>query len=472
MRDPIERLADYPAFWLGVYGCGTLMTTATIWHVFGGIAAGSTFSFLLLAAVLGYDVLTHRNSQTRLQKKIETLDKQQASLIREIARTRNDVDALKDDMVQTALTLQKELKKFNALNPLERAAEAPATVTPPPSSAMKAVQSSFQKMGQRLRPGFMPRQKPANEEVEPDLAAPSPLAAEKRESAPSPRQDTVQKYKDILMSAAPSAKRVEAEPQDEMRPSYSRTVLSELIHHAVQNDKIEIFAQPIVRLPSRKISCIELFARIRARAGVYLPADTYRPLAEEESSIENLDHLLLLHTIDTIRADARRGVMIPYFINVSAQSFKNNRYITDLLEFVRSRRDLAANLVFELQYKDYTALSPQLIRILDGISRLGCRFSLDNLTTLDIDDDRMAESGINFIKIDSGRLVELCASAKGEMDLARLKARLDQSGLELIVEKLETEQDLIELLDFEIDYGEGYLFGRPDLEMAYRKHVA
>jgi len=84
----------------------------------------------------------------------------------------------------------------------------------------------------------------------------------------------------------------------------------------------------------------------------------------------------------------------------------------------------------------------------------------------------MAENGINFLKIDAKKLIELCASQDGEMNLARLKSRLDRSGLELIVEKFETEESLIELLDFEIDYGEGYLFGKPDLEMAYRKHVA
>ena len=62
----------------------------------------------------------------------------------------------------------------------------------------------------------------------------------------------------------------------------------------------------------------------------------------------------------------------------------------------------------------------------------------------------------------------MCANPHGDMDVARLKSQLDKSNLTLIVEKLETEHDLRELLDFEIDFGEGYLFGRPDLEMAYR----
>ncbi|MDD3021307.1 MAG: EAL domain-containing protein [Alphaproteobacteria bacterium] len=469
MSNQLDTLTKYPGLWLGVYACGSLMTIATVGQIFGGIAAGSATAFFILAGTFGFETMTRRTVETKLNRRVETLGAQQSQMTREIARTRNDVDALKDDMVQTAITLQKELKKFNALT--DTPAQESEQVVKPPSSAMGAVQRSFQKMGNRLRPtsnppsvaAFMPKQEPANE--------PAP-------KEPVTKESKIRKYRDILMTSEskPSARKSEPDlvperPLDEV-PEYSKAVLSELINHAVQNDKIEIFAQPIVRLPSRKISYLELFARIRARAGIYLPADTYRSLAEEESSIENVDHLLLLHTIDTIRADARRGVSIGYFINVCAQSFKNQRYMTDLLEFLRAKRDLAGHLVFEIQYKEYATLPPQLIRIIDGLSRLGCKFSIDNLTSLDFDDDRLAESGVNFLKLGSQTLVDLCKTSDGEMDLARLKSRLDNSGLELIVEKFETESALLELLDFEIDYGEGYLFGKPDLEMAYRKHVA
>ena len=44
-----------------------------------------------------------------------------------------------------------------------------------------------------------------------------------------------------------------------------------------------------------------------------------------------------------------------------------------------------------------------------------------------------------------------------------LKRRLDGAGIDLIVEKIETEQMLVELLDYNIDFGQGYLFGEPRL---------
>jgi cyclic-di-GMP phosphodiesterase TipF (flagellum assembly factor) len=42
-----------------------------------------------------------------------------------------------------------------------------------------------------------------------------------------------------------------------------------------------------------------------------------------------------------------------------------------------------------------------------------------------------------------------------------LKQGLNDNDIDLIVEKLEAEEDLIELLDYDIDFGQGYLFGEP-----------
>ncbi|MSO89425.1 MAG: EAL domain-containing protein [Rhodospirillaceae bacterium] len=49
----------------------------------------------------------------------------------------------------------------------------------------------------------------------------------------------------------------------------------------------------------------------------------------------------------------------------------------------------------------------------------------------------------------------------GEGKVLALKAALDRHGIDLIVEKVESEKTLVELLDFQIDFGQGYLFGEP-----------
>lgn len=457
MFNLLDRLTQFPSFWLGVYVCGAGMVIATIAGVAGAVAAGSATGFFLLAGTFGYEALTRRSLEEKIGKHVVRLEQTQDKFQRDLSRTRNDVDLLKDDMSETAQTLNREVHKI--LNQAEPAARAPA-------QAMRLMQKSFERMGNKNRDhhSFMPQQEAANETHF------YPADAELKVQPRTVAQSKTQKYKDLLLMAASRQKEFAADEPQPLKPTpeYSDTVIAELINHAIENERIEIFAQPIVKLPSRRLQYLELFARIRARSGIYLTAENYRPLAEKETKIENVDHLLLLHVLETIRNDARRNIEIGYFINISSRCLKDKNYMTDLLEFVRTRRELAPHLVFELQYADIKNLSPACFKMIDGLSHIGCQFSVDNISDSDFNADDLAEKGFSFLKFNAGKLMEMCSSSRGEMEVARMKSALDKSRLTLIVEKLETEHDLKELLDFEIDLGEGYLFGRPDLEMAYR----
>jgi cyclic-di-GMP phosphodiesterase TipF (flagellum assembly factor) len=231
---------------------------------------------------------------------------------------------------------------------------------------------------------------------------------------------------------------------------------------------VESFAQPIVRLPSRRLAYLELFGRIRARAGIYLPAQQYRDLAEKETLLSEVDNILLRHALDSIRADARRSTEIGYFINISSLTLKNVGFMSNLLEFIRSNRDLAHNLIFEFQQADFDSMGPQYLNVLKGLAKLGCQFSLDHISHPDLDAPMLRELNVRFVKVIASELIRLTENNDGVKFVEQIKTRLDRSGISMIVERLENERDLKEVLDFEIDYGEGFLFVKPDLDIAYR----
>jgi cyclic-di-GMP phosphodiesterase TipF (flagellum assembly factor) len=402
---PLEYIASHPALWLTLYGCGTILTTAAVASAAGGAFAGTVAGLLTLAGTVGYESLSRRNDQSRTEGRIATLARHQDRLIRDVARARNEIDTLKDDLERTAQSLHKKTD---------------AEISPKRATINR------------------PRPAPA-----------------------SPKN-----FNDLHMMAASRLANTNVEPPD-AAPKFSGPVIAELLHHAVQNDRIEAFAQPIVRLPSRKLAYIELFARIRARAGIYLSAAEYRQMAEEETLISEIDRLLLLRAIEGLRADARRDAGIGYFLNISARTLKDMGFMNDLLEFARSNLDLTPYLIFELQQKEFETLPDNITAVMKGLSRLGCSFSLDHVGAGGIDSDRLRDLNIKFLKIEAARLARMEPRSVG-----KLKEGLDHAGITLIVERLEIERDLRELLDFEIDYGEGFLFGKPDLEIAYRSKKA
>ncbi len=442
MPKPLESIISHPALWLTLYGCGTVMTTAAIAVAAGGAVAGTVAGFLALAGTVGYETLSRIKDRDSIDSRMTVLAQNHDRLTREVARTRNEVDTLKDDLAKTAKTLMDNAKKLDEMPAARRASPQVQQKQP----LMKKVQDSLTRMGNRPRASAFPAPK---------------------------------KFKDLQLMALSRLQDMEANDDDSIvdttapAPKFSDTVIAELLHHAVQHDRIEIFAQPIVRLPSRRLAYLELFARIRARAGIYLPAGQYRDMAEKETLISEVDHLLLLHALDSVRADARRDAEIGYFLNISARTLKDVGFMSDLLEFLKSNRDLADRLIFELQQKEFSGLTPPLRAVMKGLARLGCQFSLDHVANPQMNMAALEEANIRFIKIDAARLAHMGESDEGLEMIGRIQNRLAQSGITLIAERLEHERELRELLDYEIDFGEGHLFGKPDLEIAYRpKKVA
>ncbi len=433
-----DYFTKHPALWLTLYGSGSVLTTAAVAGLVNGMAAGTVAGLLAVAGTVGYEMLTRRKLGEKLDGNILSLNIGQDRLTREVSKTRNDVDLLKDDLARAALSLQQQAKKIDErLNPV-------SAVRQP---ALKKVQESFSRMGNRPRGGGTvtwptPRKAPSNNL---QMMATQYMHANNDDGNDRGEVDT---------TSPP--------------PQFSKAVISELLHYAVEHDRIETFAQPIVRLPSRKIVYLELFARIRARAGVYLSADQYRGIAEQETLLSQVDHLLLTHAIGGIRSDARRGFEISYFLNISGRTLKDVAFMSELLEFVKSNRNLAQYLVFELQQKEFDTLDAKLTSVMRGLAQIGCGFSLDHVSEPQVDVAKLSDLNVRFIKIDGRKLALLGETDEGVALVQRIKTRLDHVGITMIAERLESERDLKELLDFEIDLGEGHLFGKPDLEIAYR----
>ncbi len=252
--------------------------------------------------------------------------------------------------------------------------------------------------------------------------------------------------------------------------SVSDHVVRELVHHAMQNKRVDVVIQPIMRLPQRQVRFYEMFARIRARPGQYLPASRYMEIAEQDNLDDEIDNLLLLHCLKTIQGSAHVKKAAPFFINIKNSTLKNTAFMKRLLGFVSKNRNLAPRLVFEIQQRDFDEMPPALLEIMRGLGRLGCSFSLDHVETLKIDIQDLQHFKIRFVKFAAEKL-KANSESKVFAELHRSKRKLEANGIGVIIERIESEEQMRELLDYDVHYGQGYLFGKPELEGAYKNRV-
>ena len=231
------------------------------------------------------------------------------------------------------------------------------------------------------------------------------------------------------------------------------------VREALRHDQVDLYLQPIVSLPQRKVRYYECFSRIRAGGDSVILPEQFIGLSKREGLLGAIDNILLFRCVQLVRRAQKRRHNVGFFCNISAHTLGDRAFFADFSEFIAANAELASQLVFELNQDDVANRWDEVAPFLMRLARLGFTFSLDRVTNLDLDVAELTRRHFRFVKIDVTGL--LARARQDAQSIASLKRSLDRAGIDLIVEKIEDEADLIEALDFQIDFGQGYLFGGP-----------
>jgi cyclic-di-GMP phosphodiesterase, flagellum assembly factor TipF len=281
-----------------------------------------------------------------------------------------------------------------------------------------------------------------------------------------------QLYKHGDAPKKPAAPMPEKKPQvAERKPAPILRVATDLdskaildrVRQALNTGRVDLFLQPIVSLPQRRTAHYECFSRIRVGEDQILLPDQYIPIAEREGLIGAIDNMLLFRCVQLVRKHQNRMRNTGFFCNISAHSLSDKPFLRDFVEFMALNAKLAGNLVFELSQSAVNHVDDEVVRNIARLASFGFRFSLDQVSHLNMNWAELARHRVKFVKVDAAVLLEHIHQPRPGANLRELKAELNRFGIDLIAEKIESEQTLIELLDYPIAFGQGYLFGEPRL---------
>ncbi len=249
---------------------------------------------------------------------------------------------------------------------------------------------------------------------------------------------------------------------EQMVDSLSEDDLASLLEDAIHRDRIDMALQPIVSLPQRKTRFYEALCRIRTDDGGHIPAGRFIALAERLGLVTAIDNVLLFRCVQLVRDAVRRHRLVGFFANVSVDTLRDADFMDQFVEFVVGSPELASRLVFEVGAQDFREAGDSLWQPLDRLAALGFRFSVDKAGDLSgLDVDALEQRFVRFVKIDAATLIAETRDAAAAESLRTIKRRLDGSAIDLIVDRVESEAELVELLDLPVDFGQGLLFGEP-----------
>jgi len=281
-------------------------------------------------------------------------------------------------------------------------------------------------------------------------------AARPEDAAPNEPPPSVANEKSVAMAAVAPAKIVE-------EPSVSRSQAQILaaVKSAVEENRIDIYLQPMVTLPQRKVRFYEAVTRLRDDKDQILTADDFIAVAEAAGLIGRIDHMVMLRCVQVLRRLMVRNKDVGIFCNVAAATLGNPTTFTQCLDFLEANRALASSFVLEFKQTTFRNLGPTETEHLAALAQRGYRFSIDHVSDLRIEPRELADRGVRFIKVPAALLLDQKLSSASDIHPSDLSDLLGRFGIDLIAERIEGERAVVDLLDFDVRFGQGFLFAPP-----------
>ena len=237
------------------------------------------------------------------------------------------------------------------------------------------------------------------------------------------------------------------------------------LQDAFRANDFRLEAQPIVGLSVRPGETVgyEFLVRMRTSAGVLIGPDKFFDAAERYELLPALDRWVLCSAIEALRPHAVEVANAPYCftLNVSAQSVATRKYATFALEQLAQAGLSPTAFCFEIKESaavNHIAAAEVLIR---ELSNAGCKIALDDFGSGLSSLAHLKRLPVHYLKID-GRFVRRIVDDRiAESIVSGITRAARTLGVSAIAEHVENQATAEKLRELDVDFGQGFHFGRP-----------
>lgn len=255
---------------------------------------------------------------------------------------------------------------------------------------------------------------------------------------------------------------VYAEHHNARQQAESRLEWEQNVRAALRENRFVLHWQPVLALRERKVWGYELLLRMITREGDIIGPGQFLPTVEKTPLIYEIDRWVIRQAIHSLARFplARAGVRCLH-VNLSGKAFSDS----DLLPLIG--RELAATgvdpsmLVLEITETAAIEDVHRARNFMDALRAVGCRFALDDFGVGFSTFASLRQLPVDYLKID-GTFIRNLTTDPVNQHLVRAIVEVARAlGKRTTAEYIPDEATLRMLVEYGVDYGQGYYIGRP-----------
>jgi len=234
-----------------------------------------------------------------------------------------------------------------------------------------------------------------------------------------------------------------------------------LVNKAIEERSILPAFQPICPLSGGR-RAVEVLSRIQLPDNQLMSAAEFIEIAESMGRIHVIDYIVTEKAFETVRRTGYDGMI---FINLSPRSVLVADFLLKIRSLVKQYEIEPERIVFEITERDTVKNMSLLEKFVQSLKDQGYQLAIDDFGSGFSSFHYLKYLPIDFVKIE-GEFIANMANDKRDMAFVTSITQLAKElKVQTVAEFVETEEVLALVKEAGIDYAQGYLIGRPGLEL-------
>src|SRR5919201_1110093 len=233
------------------------------------------------------------------------------------------------------------------------------------------------------------------------------------------------------------------------------------IRTSLQTSSFNLWLQPIQDLRSGRVSQFEALARMRGDDGRPIPPGAFMAAAERSGLIADLDRWVIRAAIELVARQEAFGPDNDLEVNIYGRSTGDSGLPAMIEAMIAEYGVDPGRLIFEVTETAAIANMAEARAFAATLTRLGCRFALDDFGAGFGSFYYLKHLPLDFLKIDGDFVRHLPTS---EVDQVLVRGMVEVArglGVKTVAEFVEDQATLELLRDYGVDLAQGFHIGPP-----------
>lgn len=251
-------------------------------------------------------------------------------------------------------------------------------------------------------------------------------------------------------------------------------LLESALRRALQRNELELHYQPKIDLNTQQVAGVEALTRWYDKNFKHVPPNVFIPLAERRGFINDLGEWSLRVAAERAKFwNAKFEHNLTVAVNISPTHFMQPNFLDQLFQVLEKTKANPQHLQIEITEDVVMEKSEQMNTTLKAISDIGISLAIDDFGTGYSSFGMLNTFPIDSLKIDRSFVTDIPHDAK-KASILEVMIKLGHAlQLDVVIEGIETQDELSVLQPFAPEFAQGYYFSKPlpakDLEIFIQK---